>query len=534
MYRNSTLFGFYTLIASCILSTASATVYTDNGSSATYSLNAGDSLSIASGTFTGTISNFAAGAEIAVQSGAVFQPSSFLFPNIHGTLYVYGTFKMTSQLRTNTGFKLNNYGVVWVTSTTLMSGSSQLWTNYYGGLIKLDGDVSMTNDNSIYNQGTITFGANLTMTGTTSITNRNTITVAGNYLNSGGTFNNLGKFQTTGSITFNNGQAIINNYCRMIAQGGINNTTGFVNNYGFMWAKASLGHGDIVNSGTITNGPTGIIKSVTLNNTGTINGAGFLYFTGNTVTTNLGTTGVTGTTTDTIQFYDVSRTNASTIYDDQRGIVNPNVVYRIFPAPDSNAVANDGCAVEYVDAIPLPVRWNYFFVALANDIPNLYWSGQYDAGTMLYIERSIDGSNFNTIKNIAAEKETVEYQFNDELTDNKAGFIYYRIKAIEPTGHQTFSEIRVIKRIDQLTTAQLIPNPFTNGFTIYYKSSSRGSVSVKIFDVTGQEKMRLNSKAGIGLNSIAITKTSYLAAGVYFVQVSQDNKIIAAEKIVKQ
>src|SRR5258706_7669817 len=263
MNRNSTFLALFCLLASSFFSPTSATVYIDNGSSATYTLNAGDSLNIASGIFTGTINGFPAGAKIAVAPGASFQPSGFVFPNIHGTLYVYGTFKMTSPLRTNSGFVLNNYGMVWVTSTTLMSGSSQLWTNYYGAVMQLDGDVSMTNDNGMVNSGTIIFGANLTMTGTSTITNKNVITVTGNYLNSGGTFNNEGKFQTTGSITFNNGLAVINNYCRMISEGGINNTSGFVNNYGFMWAKASLGVGNIVNSGTLKNGPNAKIKAVT-------------------------------------------------------------------------------------------------------------------------------------------------------------------------------------------------------------------------------------------------------------------------------
>ena len=123
----------FCLLAASFFCPTNATVYTDNGSAATYTLNAGDSLSIASGTFTGTINGFPTGAIIAVQSGAVFQPSSMPFPNIHGTLYVYGTFKMTTQLRSNTGFVVKNYGVIWVTSTTLMSGSSQVWTNYFGG-----------------------------------------------------------------------------------------------------------------------------------------------------------------------------------------------------------------------------------------------------------------------------------------------------------------------------------------------------------------------------------------------------------------
>src|SRR5712671_6259385 len=109
MNRNSTLFALISLLSSLFCSQSSATTYIDNGSSATYSLNAGDSLYIASGTFTGTINGFPAGAEIAVASGAVFQPASMAFPNVHGTMYVYGSFKMTSPFRTNTSFTLHNY-----------------------------------------------------------------------------------------------------------------------------------------------------------------------------------------------------------------------------------------------------------------------------------------------------------------------------------------------------------------------------------------------------------------------------------------
>jgi hypothetical protein len=302
-----------------------------------------------------------------------------------------------------------------------------------------------------------------------------------------------------------------------------------------MWASASSGLGNLVNSGTITNGPNGVIKSVSLNNTGTIKGAGYMYFTGFTTTTNVGTTGVAGITTDTIKFYDVSRTSPLTIYDDQRGIVYPNVVYRVFPAPDTTGSSPYSCAVEYVDAIPLPVKWNYFFASLTNDIPTLFWSCQYDAGTTLNIERSTDGSNFNIIKTIAAEKDQSEYQFEDALLPGKANFIYYRIKAIEPTGMQRYSEIRTVKFINQpANTIQLAPNPFTNGFNIYYQSAKRGSVDLKIFDVTGQEKMRMSSRVGVGLNSISVNKISYLAAGIYLVQVSLDNKVVATEKMVKQ
>ena len=537
MNRNSTLIVALSLLASVFYNTSSATVYIDNGTATDYDLLAGDSLYIASGTYTGNITGFATGAKIAVASGAIFQPASIASPNMHGTLYVYGTFKYTSatQLKTNSDFTLHNYGIVWITSSVQMNGSNQVWNNYFNATIKMDADVQMTNNNAIVNQGTMTFGANLTMTGTTSITNKLNITVAGNYQNNGGTFINYGKFQTTGSITFNNGLAVIYNYCRMISEGGINNTTGYVNNYGFMWAKASLGLGNIVNSGTITNGPIARVQSVTFNNTGTVNGAGYLYFTGNTTTTNLGTTGVLGITTDTIRIYDVTRSNPLTIYDNQTGIVNPNVVYKSFAAPDSNMAVIPGCSDEMNSQIPLTVTWDYFFVTLNDNIPALTWSAQYDRGTSFEIQRSYDGTNFYNIKNLASENNKSVYSFDDEQVNSKSAVVYYRIKAIEPHGTQKYSETRAVKFSNKTgVTIQATPNPFTSNFTINYQTTEKGTITIRVLNMNGQQQLAKNVAVNNGFNGFTITEAAYLPKGIYVVQVSRDNRLISSEKIIKQ
>jgi hypothetical protein len=143
MVRNFTLSVILSLCASLFCKFANAITYVDNGTSTTYSLNSGDSLYIASGTYTGIINGFPSGAKITVSGSAIFQPSSMDFPDVHGTIYVYGTFQMTTQLRSNSGFTVNNYGVVSLTSTLLMSGSDQIWTNNLGAVMDLVGDVSM-------------------------------------------------------------------------------------------------------------------------------------------------------------------------------------------------------------------------------------------------------------------------------------------------------------------------------------------------------------------------------------------------------
>jgi Secretion system C-terminal sorting domain len=535
MNRNSTLIGLCCLFAILHSKPSAAINYVDNGTATTYTLNTGDSLHIASGTYTGTISSFAAGAKISVAVGATFQPTLMEFPNVRGTMYVYGTFRKTTPFRSNDGFRIYNYGNVWLTSTTTMSGSNQVWTNYFNSTFNFTGDVSMTNNNSIINHGTINCAANLTMTGTTSITNKLNIYLTGNYQNNGGILTNEGLFRTTGSITFNAGLAIVYNHCRMISEGGIHNTTGSVNNYGYMWANNSRGLGNIVNSGTITNGSNGRIHSVNFNNTGTVNGAGYMYFTGYTTTTNAGTTGVTGITTDTIKFYDITRSNGLTIYDNQTGIVRPNVVYRAFTAPDSARAYFGGCSSEMVSQIPLAVEWNYFFVSLIENTPGLNWKAKSDPGTNFQVQRSYDGRSFYTIQNVSAINNTTEYRFSDMEVNKKSPVVYYRILAVEPHGTQKYSETRTVKfNNSQPISVFAAPNPFTSNFTINYQSTENGTITIRLFNMTGQQQLNKTVTVNNSHNGIVISEAANLPKGVYMMQVSKGNKVVSAEKIIKQ
>ncbi len=535
MNRNSTLIGLSCLVAVFQYNSLSATIYNDNGTATTYTLVAGDSLHIASGTYTGTIASFATGAKISVAHGATFQPAAMSFPNVRGTIYVYGTFKMTTQLRTNSDFRIHNYGLVWVTSTTLMSGSGQQWTNYFGATMNLDGNVSMTNDNSIYNQGSINCGADLTMTGATSLTNRLFVTINGNYLNNGGILTNLGRFYTKGSITFNNGLAMIYNYCRMIAETGIYNTTGHLYNYGFVWSKSSPGTGVLVNSGNIINGPGAVILAISLNNTGTITGSGYLYFTGTTTTTNSGTTGVNGVTSDTIRMYDASRANLATIYDNQTGTVHPNVIFSQYTALDSNRAYLGQCSIEMVSQIPLAVNWQHFFVSLDDRTPVLDWSAKTDAGTRFEVQRSYDGRNFNSIHTITTEDANPAFHYVDAGVNSKASVVYYRILAVETTGAQKYSETRTVKFSNENgISIQIMPNPFTTQFTIGYQAKEATILTIKVFSMTGQQQLARTVNLNSGYNNISVTEAARLPKGMYLVQVSEGSNILSAEKIVKQ
>lgn len=508
---------------------AAQTTYVNNGTNSNYSLNNGDSLYISAGTFTGKINTFNQGAKITVAAGATFRPEKFNNPR--GILVVYGTAKFNEDLKTNSNFSLVNYGTVWSAQQTELNGNSQVWINNFGGQLKFDNGLTINNNNTITNRGTMTSNGSVTLNSGASLTNTYATTITGNLVTNGSSFTNEALFQTTGSITFNSGSSVDNN-CRMIAGTGFTNNSNGVNNDGLMWAKAANGSGNITNSGTITNGATAKIKAVNFTNWGTVKGAGYFYFTG--TTTNTGTVGVSGTTTDTLKVYDVSRSNSNGIFDQQWGTVRPNTVYRVFAAPDTiNNFA--GCSVELLSNIPLPVKWNYFTVSVTANTALLNWSADQDPGTIFEAERSYDGSSFSVISTIDARDNQSVYNYNDAQVNTQAAIVYYRIKAIEPDGSIKYSETRTVKFSNKAgVTIQAVPNPFTSQFSINYQTTEKATITIRVYGLNGQLQLTKNASVSSGYNSIAVTEASSLARGMYLVQISNGNAVVTTEKLMKQ
>jgi hypothetical protein len=503
--------------------------YTNNGTSTNYTLNAGDSLSIASGTYTGKVVTNT-GSKIVVQTGATFQPNTF--NNVSASFENYGTVKIAMNLKTTAGFGLINYGNFWVTGTTDLTGATaQTWINIFGSQLKLDGDVSFLGNHTLSNRGTATLGANVIMSSGGAISNRYSMSIAGTLLaKSGAYILNEAFFQTGGIVTLQAGSVVTNN-CRFVAGGDMTTASTSFTNSGLVWAKANAGAGKITNTGTITNSSLGRVKAVNFTNSGTVNGAGYLYFTG--VTSNAGTVGVAGYTLDTVQINDITKA-PTTIFDTESGVINPNAVYRTFAAPDT--INNFGsCSVEIISNIPLPVKWNYFFVNLTNSVPVLSWSADQDPGTMYEIERSYDGKNFSTIKYILTETNESAFTQNDNTVNTSAAVVYYRIKATEPNNNVKYSETRTVKFSNKAgVTIQAVPNPFTSQFSINYQSTDKGMIAVKVYSLNGQLQTSKSVTVNNGYNSITVTEASKLPTGMYLVQVSKNNQVIASEKLIKQ
>jgi len=551
MFRKLTLSLILTVSAFLIGKFSFATTYVYDGINPLpnpLDLNNGDSLFVATGTYTGSISGFASGAKITVSDMAIFSPT--VFPNTNGnsalgTMYVYGTFSFSSPFLSNTGFKLNNYGVVSLDTVT-MRGSGQIWTNNFGAVMNFSRGVlvnSTGGGNTFINYGTLNFSKTLEMTSNAQIYNYKNINVGGEFTVSGGTLENRGKLETTGLLNFNNGAAIILNYCGMSSLGGIRNTSNNFYNYSYLWARNDLGLGDITNSGTIYmvnwnfDNPTQAMihgRNYTQSGSGTMTGNGWLYFYGTTSQTG-GTTGTTGVTTDTLKMYDLSRSNFTTFYDPvQAGTVYPNAIYNAWGVPDSTMAYFVGCSVEIFLEVPLAINWNSFDVNLSNNIPVLNWSAEFTQGTVFEIQRSYDGRNFSYINALPYEVGQSEYEYLDRMINTRAPIVYYRVKSIEISGVEKYTQTRMVRFGNKPGSIYTAPNPFTNNFIINYKAAERETITIRMFNVSGQQLLLKNVTVSNGNNSINISEAAQLAKGIYVVQVNKGYNTISSMKIIKQ
>ncbi len=527
MIRISTL---SILFASILFSTSinSQTTYVNNGNSATYILFSGDSLHIASGTYTGIILNWQEGAKISVADGANFKP---ILSYYLGRIYVYGSATLSSINGQSSSFYLKNYGNITVTGDTYLGNSAKLENNY-GATITFNGGVNF-NNSTLINNGTILAKDDWYSGSSSVLTNNNLFTVEGNLQVNGSVSTNGGTFYTKKKLTLSN--ATFTNTCRTAADATIEINNSTVNNDGLFWASNATHNSLITNGGTIVSTINGRIKSVNFVNNGTISGRGFLYFTGTTTNNGGGKIGKSGTTSDTLKIYDVTRTNNNGIFDNQWGTIYPNTKYVAFTAPDT-VYAYPSCAMQYISMMTvLPVKWNFFTVNLSNNIPSISWSSEQEEGTYFEIQRSYNGTDFSSVTVTASETGKTNYSYDDRNVNTDAAIVYYRIKAIERSGAQKFTEVKTIRfNNKQGVSVQTAPNPFTSQFSINYQSEEKGMLVIKIYSLNGQLQATKASSVSKGFNSVAVTEAASLVKGIYVVQLSSNGKMVASEKIVKQ
>lgn len=184
---------------------------------------------------------------------------------------------------------------------------------------------------------------------------------------------------------------------------------------------------------------------------------------------------------------------------------------------------------------PIPVELVSFSAEVHKTDVLLKWETATELNNSGFeIERSIDKEVFSVvgfIKGAGNSTEPINYSYLDKSLE--PGLYYYRLKQVDYNGeyeYSNFTEI-VIEAPLQYTLLQNHPNPFNPSTVIKFSVPERTEVSLKVFDILGNEvQTLLNNELNAGEHEIVFNAVN-LANGIYFYEM-KTNSFRAVKKLV--
>ena len=192
---------------------------------------------------------------------------------------------------------------------------------------------------------------------------------------------------------------------------------------------------------------------------------------------------------------------------------------------------------------PLPVELLSFKAEQLGDEVILKWITASEVNNFCFeVERNklIDGvfdewQRLGSVMGYGNSNSPKEYNFKDNLRNNPGTNIKYRLKQIDNDGQFSYSNIIELADIKPIAfiLMQNYPNPFNPSTIISYQLPERSNVSLKLFDILGNEIATLvNEEKDAGAHDLELDISDYkLTSGVYLFRIQAGN-FIAARKMV--
>jgi len=133
-------------------------------------------------------------------------------------------------------------------------------------------------------------------------------------------------------------------------------------------------------------------------------------------------------------------------------------------------------------------------------------------------EKSTDWMLIGFRKGIGTTSEPTYYNYEDDITGINANALEYRLKQIDYNGSFSFSEIISVSNLapNGFVLEQNYPNPFNPSTNIRYAVANKQFVSIKVYDVIGNEIATLvNEEKPAGSYEVEFNAGN-ISAGVYY------------------
>ena len=189
-----------------------------------------------------------------------------------------------------------------------------------------------------------------------------------------------------------------------------------------------------------------------------------------------------------------------------------------------------GC-FSFPSQIPLPVKLISFTGTYKNSNTLLNWSAENQVDFAGYeIERSEDGISFASIANVNRQGtglERQQYQYTDNLAQANGNVYYYRLRMVDMNNQFNYSNIIMIRRDGLKPGLSISPNPIISGgaATVRFETSRKGTIELRIADMSGRVVLRQQNIVYEGANSVAINNLNRLQPGMYMLQVIDGQEI---------
>ena len=185
---------------------------------------------------------------------------------------------------------------------------------------------------------------------------------------------------------------------------------------------------------------------------------------------------------------------------------------------------------------PLAFTFKDFnILRLSRKCVSLSWSTIDESNIKQFIiERSYDNLSFYNIKLVSTESTGLgSYNFND-TTLNSYENIYYRIKYENKDGKFGYSLIQKISSLYFPVLNTIYPNPInrSNILTIDFNSDESESYIAYLLNIEGKKVHQINVTSLKGKNNLKFPIPSTLSEGLYYLVISNKDKIIIKNSVL--
>lgn len=194
----------------------------------------------------------------------------------------------------------------------------------------------------------------------------------------------------------------------------------------------------------------------------------------------------------------------------------------------------DDITVAPATAITLPVTFPVFKAEVVTQGIQLSWQlGIKDAVKSFTVQRSQDGKTFTDIGSVALSQSADQLNYTYLDQGAQTGINYYRLKLEKSIGGtDDYSQIIQAKKTNTDATEawRLYPNPIQNQLNISAPKVVQNLITLDIISASGQKVKSVTLSGGKQQWQINL---SYLAKGIYFLNLHQNNLVISKLKMIK-